>query len=312
MHISGLAQSSLLEGPWTACLNAEQPQASAGSSEEKLDNHFSNLAEHQAPIVLSEQHKRQTKRLRDVDMHLLSAVPDVKTDNGDPMAQGSHEQLLADIDDFIIALQRPSQAVRSPLQPAGEGLVHAAGAENALLGQSERSAVLLNMSGHAEGTIIASADNSIYKSDRENTLRSAKARLDRKHSLNCTGQQYVNAAFDDSHSNSKLSQAAARTGEELCEMQEESSAIWHDSRQSYSSKGVNTKSSGLFKPKGKTLVKTDQAVHKLHNLEDVAQASLDELEALLREQQLKVSAPCAHPEHAQDLPSPVTVALCPC
>ena len=295
MRGSGVSQNSRFEVPGIGYSCEEQPQASIETTEEVLDSHCSVSAEHQAPLILSEQDSRRIAQEGTFSLHPLGAMSDVRTEHGGPTTQGSHEQLLADIDSFIKLLQRPSQAVRNPLQPEHtaieEGSVHAVGAEGVLPAQCDLQADVLNMSGTDEGTIIATANSSsMSMSGREHTLCPSKARLDCSLSLKHTGQQHVDTFVEDGYSNSSLALAAAGTVNELSEKQGEPSAIWDDDWQSYSTKGISTEGRmGLFKHPDRTAVKTDHAVHQLHDLEDGAQASLDELEDLLREQQLKVS-----------------------
>ena len=221
-------------------------------------------------------------------MGRLNAEPDVKTKQRDAMTQGGHAQLLADVDSFINSLQTPSLPFRSTSMPVykiteGEPS-HAETAEDATPGQAEHPAVALNSSKTRQGTIKASVDGGSGGSARIYTSQGSKAVSDHSHNAQQTPQQHK-AAASRSCSNHMLSSAAAN-GNELDIVGHP--GVLRDGQDG--SKGISIASrSGGNKHQSRPFAETDQAVHKLHDLEHVAQASLDELESLLMEQQVKVS-----------------------
>lgn len=288
--------------PWQmpehVCLDKKQPQTAPRIKEASASCNCSDSDQNQAFVALSEKDKRHGVKVGTSQVQQLSAMADMKTNHRDPMIQGGHAQLLADIDSFINSLQRPTEALRSALQP-----MHAATAgvpeEDALPGPIKRPRAMLDKSGTDGGNPIAGFV-SRFRSASERAHWDPKAKLDSAHLLHTAGQQDIEGAADDSHSNSKLSSPAAKKGIRLYQQQEENTAVRRDGKRS--TEGVSTASqSGVLSHQGRTFAETDQAVHKLHNLEDTAQASLDELESLLREQQLKVRPSRTHYDTEQDL-----------
>lgn len=216
----------------------------------------------------------------------------VHTAHREAAVHRSHEQLLADIGGFINALTRPCQISTSTLQPRDTAteceLVHANIAKAELPKPWQRSILRQSQSGTDESTVIASAGGSSWETARGSGCLAPKARSDSSHESH-TELLPVEAADGEGYNNDIQSPAANSNGRLVCKEQEGRAAVLrndHDGAKVVSTAG---KIEGR-KQLGKTHAKASQAVHKLHDLEDVAQASLDELESLLREEQLKVRA----------------------
>ena len=307
MHGSGTAQCSHLERPWksTEHQQKEQPEAS-GSTEERVDCCCCNFDEHQAAMLTAEKGSRHWVKAWNGQVQQLRATPDVKTEDRDSLTQDGHVQLLADIDSFITLLQTPPRTEESTLQPVHTatvcGTLHAEGVEDATSWQNKLSAVRMDSSGTREGTTVSTTDSGSCENARVHTLQSSRMTSDDDRHVQSASQQPDEAAAGKSCSNHTLSLAEAAGGEAHTEHEDGGHArVRQDIHDG--SKGVSSGSrSGGYKHLSKAFVEIDQAVHKLHDLEDVAQASLDELESLLREQQAKVSTLCICNDSAHHLP----------
>ena len=323
MPRSGALLKSQLERPRQmpehVSLHKRQPQAVAKTADAESccqcrdSESDSESEQHQASMALSEKNDRHRVKARSSQVQQLSAMPDVKADRQDPMAQGGHAQLLADVNSFMASLQRPTQALGSTSQPmhaaTAGGPVPAEEAENTLPSSIKPPRAMLDGSSTDEGTATAGFV-SRCRSASDGLLWDLKSQAGSLGIFHSTEQQPMEGDVDDSDSYSKPSSPAAREGEGLYQQQEGHIALKFQHDGEHSTKGVSAASQlGMLRHQGRTFAETDEAVHKLHDLENTAQASLDELESLLREQQLKVCALCVHHDNEQDLLASVN-ALC--